>query len=117
MAQSSVSRDLQELGAVKIDGRYVTREALSRGVPPAGGLEETAPSLRTIDPAGPNILVVVTLPGRASTVALTIDEGRWPEIVGTVAGDDTLFIATAGRRRQAKVAARLEALVKEVPQA
>ena len=57
--------------------------------------------------------MVLTLPGRASTVALVIDEARWPEIVGTVAGDDTLFIATAGRREQAKVSRGLEALVKE----
>lgn len=117
VTQSSVSRDLQELGAVKIAGRYVTREALAQGAPSKGGLEEVAGSIRKVCPAGPNILVVLTPPGRASTVALTIDEARWPEIVGTVAGDDTLFIATSGRREQARVATRLDALTKESPHA
>jgi transcriptional regulator of arginine metabolism len=110
VTQSSVSRDLQELGAVKVGGRYVARETLAGRVPARGGLEEIAGSILQVRPAGPNILVVLTPPGRASTVALILDGAEWSEIVGTVAGDDTLFVATTGHREQAKVAARLEAL-------
>ena len=62
--------------------------------------------------AGPHLLVVKTPPGIAPLVALDLDRENWPEVVGTVAGDDTFFVATAGRRQQARVEARLGALAK-----
>ena len=46
-------------------------------------------------------------------MALALDRASWPEVVGTVAGDDTFFVATAGRRQQARVEAKLAALAKE----
>ena len=107
VGQSSVSRDLAELGVVKVDGRYVTRDSL-RGASSAGGsLREVASWIHGQRPAGPHLLVVRTPPGHASAVGLAIDRARWPEVVGSVAGDDTVFVATASRRDQARVQARL----------
>ncbi|MGC4115570.1 MAG: arginine repressor [Myxococcales bacterium] len=107
--QSSISRDLTELHAVKVGGRYVLE-------PPASAsseLVEAAPYVRELAAAGPNLLVIKTPAARAALVAVAIDGARWPEVVGTVAGDDTLFLATADRRAQAVVEARLASLVKE----
>jgi len=107
VTQSSVSRDLRDLGVVKVDGRYVAPE-LRGGTPQA--LEEVAHFLRGTRPAGPHLAVLLTTPGAAQTVALAIDRAAWPEVVGTVAGDDTIFLATAAAREQKRVLARLERL-------
>ena len=123
VTQSSVSRDLAELGVAKVDGRYVALERLTEAVAPNGpggataptsgdGLAEVAPFVRKFAAAGPHLLVVKTPPGAASPVGIAIDAARWPEVVGTVAGDDTLFIATAGRAAQARVEARLSQLTR-----
>jgi transcriptional regulator of arginine metabolism len=115
VTQSSVSRDLQELQAIKIGGHYTLSESLlnaSQLVPDE--LDEAAAAISDYRSAGPHLLVINTPPGRAAVVGLAIDRAHWREIVGTVAGDDTLFIATAGRRAQEKVNARLAALRKRI---
>ena len=89
--QSSVSRDLEELGVVKRDGRYV----LPR---PAKGA--AARGLLGLDAAGDVLIVAKCEPGLASAVAVEIDGAALPEIVGTLAGEDTVFIAVAERRAQ-----------------
>lgn len=106
--QSSVSRDFAELGVVKVGGRYQAprRDAAEQQLD-----QEIARYLRTIRPAGPSLTVVLTLTGAAQTVALAIDRSGWPEVVGTLGGDDTVFLATVGAREQKKVIQRLEAAV------
>ncbi|MBI5510595.1 MAG: hypothetical protein HY903_17700 [Deltaproteobacteria bacterium] len=113
VTQSSVSRDLSELHAAKVDGRYVLREALASPAPAADRLMALATIVREVRAAGPYQLFVRTPPGQAAAVAIAIDGARWPEVVGTVAGDDTLLIATHGRRQQLKVEARLSQLQKD----
>jgi len=110
VTQSSVSRDLQEIGAVRVEGRYMAHDQVGVGQPPAAELAAVAGFVLDVAAAGPNLLVVKTPPGIAPLVALGLDRESWPEVVGTVAGDDTFFVATAGRRHQARVAARLGAL-------
>jgi transcriptional regulator of arginine metabolism len=101
VTQPSVSRDLNALGVVKVGGRYRAPTAL-----PAVSSVVAGAMLR-VCVAGPHLLVLKTLPGRASVVALEIDAAQWPEVVGTVAGDDTVFVALGGREDQKRVAARL----------
>ena len=126
VTQPSVSRDLGEMGVVKVGGRYVPRDLLAGAAgaagAPAGGpadrgvddrLADVAPFILEIAAAGPYLLVVRTPPAAANPLGVAIDAARFPGVVGTVAGDDTLFIATAGRRRQALVEARLSRLVRE----
>jgi transcriptional regulator of arginine metabolism len=60
--------------------------------------------------AGTNLTVLKTTVGSAQSVAVAIDTARWPEVVGTLSGDDTIFIATAGARDQRKLADRLLAI-------
>ncbi len=113
VTQSSVSRDLQEIGAVRVNGRYLAGDALGATAPAAPELAEAVAFVKGVAAAGPYLLVVKTPPGIAALVALAIDRAAWPEVVGTLAGDDTFFTATAGRRQQARVEAKLAALAKE----
>ena len=101
--QSSVSRDLSFLGAVKTVHGYELPGASER----SGDLPEIAGLLRAIAPAGPNLLVIKTATGAAQRVALFLDRRRWPEITGTIAGDDTVFVATATASDQRLIAHRL----------
>ena len=58
--------------------------------------------IRDIQTAGPNLTVIQTATGAAARVALSLDRSNWPEIVGTISGDDTIFVAskTAGDQKQ-----------------
>jgi transcriptional regulator of arginine metabolism len=89
--QSSISRDLEELGVVKQRGRYTVPAA------PSGA---AARGLLGLEPAGDCLVVARCEPGLASAVAVEIDRAALPEIVGTIAGEDTIFIAVRGRREQ-----------------
>jgi transcriptional regulator of arginine metabolism len=88
--QSSVSRDLEELGIVKQRGHYTVPKANGAG----------ASGLLSVERAGDNLLVVRTEPGLASAVAVQIDGEAIPEIVGTLAGEDTIFIAVGDAKAQ-----------------
>lgn len=108
--QSSVSRDLRELGAAKIAGRYVVPSpaAGSRAPHPVA---EIAHLLRAVHAAGPHLTVLLTETGAAQTVGIALDRAGWTEIAGTIAGDDTVFAATARPRDQSRVLHRLRALM------
>lgn len=104
--QSSVSRDLRDLRAVKIDGVYALEKRVPRA--PAGTREALRDAgLRGAAAAGGNLLVLHTDPGAASRVALALDSARWPEVIGTVAGDDTVFVAVPGLRESRRLRDRL----------
>jgi transcriptional regulator of arginine metabolism len=103
--QSSVSRDLRELGVAKAGDRYIVpsaEEAL-----PGTHIEAIASFVRAIRTAGPSLTVVGTTTGTAQSVAVALDRARWPEVVGTISGDDTIFIATEDARSQRELLARL----------
>jgi transcriptional regulator of arginine metabolism len=53
---------------------------------------------RSVAPAGDNLIVLTTSAGGAATTAAELDRAAWADVVGTVAGDDTIFIAVSGRR-------------------
>ncbi len=93
VTQSSVSRDLAEIKAFKANGIYTLPDER----------DPTLAAILTGTPAGPNLLVLKTLIGAAQRVAYTIDAANRPEIVGTVAGDDTIFIATNSKSAQEAV--------------
>ena len=81
--QSSVSRDIFELGLTKVNGHYVAPPAAASAVGPRIDLKT----------AGDNLIVVKTDTGQAQPAALAIDRAGIEEIVGTVAGDDTILVA------------------------
>ena len=88
--QSSVSRDLEELGIVKQHGHYT--------LPRANGT--SARGLLSLDQAGDSLVIARTMPGLASAVAVEIDAAALSEVVGTIAGEDTIFIAVRGANAQ-----------------
>ncbi|MEY2742664.1 MAG: hypothetical protein RIS21_1032 [Planctomycetota bacterium] len=111
VTQSTLSRDLRELRVAKVGGCYVQTDTLVAPSPASTStLADIAEYLESIREAGPNLLVVKTPPGHASAVARAVDDSGLQEVVGTVAGDDTIFIATADKPAQSRFAALLRAL-------
>lgn len=106
--QSSVSRDLRELGVAKAGDRYLVpgEETAAVGTPFAA----VANFVLDVRTAGASLTVVKTSTGTAQSVAVAIDESSWPEVVGTISGDDTIFIATDGVRGQRKLRDRLRTI-------
>ena len=106
--QSSISRDLRDLGVLKASGRYVLPpDELTRA---NGDFSALAQFVRALRRAGPAITVLRTTIGAAQSVAVAIDKAEWPEVAGTISGDDTIFIATASARAQDELVARLRTL-------
>lgn len=114
VTQATVSRDLEQLGAVKVrrDGRvtYALPDQLaSNGAGPSRLTAVLRDWVRSIDVAA-TIVVLKTPPGSAHLVGVALDESKLPEIVGTICGDDTIFVACGGSSDAITLAAKLEAL-------
>lgn len=107
-SQASVSRDIAALGLVKAGGRWVLRP---EAAPARDPLEERVREfLLSVSPAGANLLVLRTPPGEAQALAYALDGLTLPGLVGTVAGDDTVFAAVESSTASAAVARRLRSL-------
>lgn len=111
VTQATLSRDVRELKLAKVsDARgshYVQPD--DAGVRP--GFQAVLGALLTgIDGVGP-LLVLRTANGSAGAVAVAIDQAGWDEIIGTVAGEDTLLVVTRSQPGRRRVAARLAKLV------
>lgn len=87
--QVTLSRDIRELGLVKTPEGYRQVEATT-----GPGIEYMASEFLWHAVAAQNILVLKTAPGHASSVAVSLDQEEWPEVVGTIAGDDTVLVVT-----------------------
>jgi transcriptional regulator of arginine metabolism len=107
--QSSISRDLRQLGIAKLGSGY-------QPVEPEGDpreAEQLAGFVESVEPAGPNLTVIRTAVGAAQRVAVILDQSGWSEIVGTLSGDDTIFVATRDAQGQRQLLARLRASLGE----
>ncbi|HEY0684261.1 MAG TPA: hypothetical protein VGD45_18145 [Steroidobacter sp.] len=106
--QSSVSRDLRELGVAKAGDRYIlpARDATALNNPFAA----VTKFVLEIKTAGTSLTVLKTTTGTAQSVAVAIDATEWPEIVGTISGDDTIFIATDEPKDQKRLRERLRGI-------
>jgi len=105
--QSSVSRDLRELGAIKTSRGYELPTADDAA---SSELVDIAGFLRSITPAGPNLTVIRTAIGAAQRVALALDRSAWPEMVGNIGGDDTVFVASDSAASQRILISKIERL-------
>jgi transcriptional regulator of arginine metabolism len=105
VTQSSVSRDMRELGVLKAQGRYLPPGDETSNA--QGSFSAIARFVRDIRTAGPSITVIRTSVGAAGSVAVAIDKANWPEAVGTISGDDTIFIATQDAEAQTRLLDRL----------
>jgi transcriptional regulator of arginine metabolism len=111
VTQATVSRDLDELGVVKTRTGYHLPEAVEPAAPVQPTLQLILKEfLREVSLAS-NLVVLKTHPGNAQPVAAVLDSQEWPEVVGTVAGDDTVFVATPNVRGAAQLRKKIRAIV------
>ncbi len=89
VTQASVSRDLEEIGVLKSQGLYALPSEMSASA---------KFRLSRIRPSGDALLVLHCDPGFASAISAEIDSLNIPGIVGTIAGDDTIFVAVSNRK-------------------
>jgi transcriptional regulator of arginine metabolism len=113
--QATVSRDLEEIGAVKVraaggESIYAVPELPKDRVAPEDHLRRVLGDWVVEVAASANLVVVRTPPGSAHVVASALDRASLPEIVGTVAGDDTIMVVASERVGGAKLARRLSSL-------
>ena len=107
--QATISRDLEQIGAVKVrrDGRtsYALPDAVRSGASPrlAAVFSQW---VRSVEPAA-NLVVIRTPPGSAHLIGVALDNSELPEIVGTICGDDTIFVACRSEVEASALAAKL----------
>jgi transcriptional regulator of arginine metabolism len=97
VTQATVSRDIKEMMLIKVPNaeggyRYAYPRDLGNMLTP-GRLQRTLRDAVLDIRSGENIVVLRTMPGTAQGVAFALDYAKWPEVLGTVAGDDTIFVA------------------------
>jgi len=101
--QATLSRDLRELGVVKGPTGYMLPGNGPVSAPPNGELERAVRTYLVQAESAGNLAVLHTGPGRAALLALEIDRARLKSVMGTVAGDDTIFIAARSSRDAGKL--------------
>jgi transcriptional regulator of arginine metabolism len=112
VTQATLSRDLRELHLVKTSAGYKPLAAAPAESTPLSALARALSEfLSDIRPAG-NLLVLKTPPSGAQPLAAAVDAEHFPEVAGTIAGDDTVLIITATPRTRAAVQKRIEELLK-----
>jgi transcriptional regulator of arginine metabolism len=108
VTQSSVSRDIAALRLVKVDGAY---RRPPRGATAADPDERRiAEGVLTAESAGEALIVLHTPPGEANRVAVALDRLAWADVVGTIAGDDTIFLAVKNAVAQRQVLRQVQKL-------
>ena len=113
--QATVSRDLEELGAVKVrvpggDTVYAIPEVVFDRIAPEDHLRRVFGDWVVEVASSGNLVVLRTPPGSAHVVGSALDRAGLPEVLGTVAGDDTLIVVVSEKVGGSKVAGRLRAL-------
>ncbi len=113
VTQATLSRDIRELGLAKLadreGGAYYTHPQRGAVRPE---LAQVLPALLvSVDGVGP-FLVLKTASGSAGAVTEAVDQAGWAEVIGTIAGDDTVLIITRSQRLRQEIAARIQKLVK-----
>jgi transcriptional regulator of arginine metabolism len=112
VTQATLSRDLQELRLVKTHEGYKQPSALPEEAAPLPPLAHALGEfLLDIRPAE-NLLVLKTPPGGAQPLAAAVDGAKFPEVAGTIAGDDTVLIITLSKKTRESLQKEVEALMK-----
>src|ERR1700688_4559599 len=111
VGQATLSRDIRDLNLSKTAAGYTLLQwegAAALALPPVQRLvREFVLDLRSAQ----NLLVVKTITGSAQPVAAALDEREWEEVVGTIAGDDTILIVCPDKDAARKVAVRIEEML------
>ncbi len=108
VTQATVSRDLHVIGAVKHDGDHYVLGGRSDPDEAVSYLARTIDEFVESIQASGNLVVLRTPPGAAQVVAAAIDGAHLPEVVGTVAGDDTILVIASEKSSGRALASKLE---------
>jgi transcriptional regulator of arginine metabolism len=109
VTQATVSRDIKELHLVKVptnDGRYKYSLPADQRFNPLQKLKRMLTESFVGIEKSENLIVMKTLPGNANAVGALIDNLDWPEIIGTIAGDDTILIICRDREKVPEIVNR-----------
>ncbi len=111
ITQATLSRDLRKLGAAKTRAGYAMVTDNEHAEPGEGLRHIFREFVRHVDSAG-SIVVLKTGPSNAPAVAVAIDRVAWPEVLGTVAGEDTLFALVKTSSQAGKIVKRIKEILK-----
>ena len=114
VTQATLSRDIRELGLAKLTdqqhGAYYAHPHRAALRPDLG---QVLPALLvSVDGVGP-LLVLKTASGSAGAVTEALDQAGWGEVMGTIAGDDTVLVITRSQKLREAIASRIQALVRK----
>lgn len=113
VTQATVSRDIKELQLVKIlskSGKYCYAASSVKPVDTKSNLQPLfSSSVISVDYAQ-NLVVIKTVPGMAQAVCTSLDAAGFSEIIGSIAGDDTIFLATKSTERAINISSRLKVI-------
>ena len=107
--QSSISRDLKDIGAFKTVQGYTLGKEEQKD---SSDIHNITDLIVAVNIAGPNLLIIKTKIGAAQQVALFLDESDWPGIMGNIGGDDTVFTATSNKTSQRNLIDSINFLIK-----
>ena len=114
VTQATLSRDIRELGLAKLadpqGGAFYTHPHRAAVRP---DLAQVLPALLvSVDGVGP-LLVLRTASGSAGAITEALDQTGWSEVIGTIAGDDTVLVITRSQKQRESIASRIQAIVKK----
>src|SRR5712692_12058849 len=110
VTQATVSRDIEELGVIKTREGYRVPDASEPAPLPQPPLAVVLKEFLRDARQASNLVILKTHPGNAHSVAVALDAEKWPEVAGTVAGDDTIFVATPRPREAVRILKKILAL-------
>lgn len=112
VTQATLSRDIHELGLVKTNEGYAVPEAEEHGADSwLPSVEKLIREFAFAVTAAQNLVVVRTSAGSAQPVAAAIDAEEWPEVLGTIGGDDTILLVAENNKQADKLVSRLKELL------
>jgi transcriptional regulator of arginine metabolism len=111
VTQATVSRDIEDLGLVKTRTGYRLPDAVEPLASLQPSLAIVLKEFLTEVRLAANLVVLMTRPGNAHSVAAALDANPWEGVVGTIAGDDTIFVATPGAHQAEIIRKKILALV------
>src|SRR3954469_361121 len=111
VTQATLSRDIHELGLVKTGEGYTVPSGEQQPEPMLPSAMRLVREFVLEVREAQNMLVIKTATGSAQPVAAAIDAEQWPEMVGTVAGDDTILVISQHKKNAHKIAVRIKGML------
>lgn len=116
VTQATVSRDIKDLGLTKVPApgggyKYIV-SVVADGMPELARYRKVLLEVTVRVATAGNFVVLNTLPGAAAAAAAAVDSMRWTQIIGSIAGDDTVFLALATPEGASELCERIRLLMK-----